>query len=108
MMGGARSAAARIRAVSRLRELCRRLPHFPTEAERRLLDRFQSLGRSPAAARLEDTDALAAGWRAWWRERRADDIDAMARSLPPGLVEADRRLATYALAARLARGAESR
>jgi hypothetical protein len=105
MTGGARSAAAAIRAVARLRELCRRLPHVPTEAERRLLDRFHHLRSAPATALPEDVDALAAGWRAWWREQRSRDITAMADALPHGLVAADLRLATYALAALLACGA---
>jgi hypothetical protein len=106
--GSAPSAVAKIRAVARLRDLCRRLPHVPTESERRLLDHFEDLGRARAAAGIADVDALAAGWRAWWRQGRTRDIDAMARALPPGLVDADRRLATYALAAGLACGAESR
>jgi hypothetical protein len=108
MTGGARSAAAKIRAVARLRDLCRRLPHVATETERRLLDRFHGLRLAPATALPEDVDALAAGWRAWWREQRTRDIAAMADALPPGLVDFDRRLATYALAARLACGAVPR
>ena len=108
MTGDARSAAAKIRAVARLRDLCRRLPHVPAETERRLLDRFQTLGRAPGTALAEDVEALAAGWRAWWREQRTREIAAMADALPPGLVDTDRRLATYALAARLARGAVPR
>ena len=108
MTGGPQGAAAKIRAVARLRNLCRRLPHVPTETERRLLDRFENLGRTPTTALPEDVDALAAGWRAWWREQRTRDIAAMADVLPPGLVDADRRLATYALAARLACGAVPR
>jgi len=105
MTSVARTADAKIRAVARLRDLCRRLPHIPTEAEQQLLERFQLLERAPTTARADDLDALAAGWGAWWRVRRSRDIASMAAALPPGLIDADRRLATYALAAQLACGA---
>jgi hypothetical protein len=102
MTAAVRGAPDKIRAVARLRDPCRRLPHIPTERERRLLARFEQLRSGPAAAHAEDADALAVGWRAWWREQRLRDIAAMADALPHGLVGTDRRLATYALAARLA------
>src|SRR5262245_45341927 len=54
MTSVARNADAKIRAVARLRDLCRRLTHIPTEAEQRLLDRFQLLERSPTTARADD------------------------------------------------------
>jgi hypothetical protein len=96
------SVAVAIRAVARLRELGRRLPHITTERERGLLTRFEQIVAAPATATVADVDALVAGWRAWWRERRAAEIAAMADALPGDLVESDRWLATYALAARLA------
>jgi len=95
------SVADKVRAVARLRDLCRRLPHIPTEHERRLLVRFEQLAAEPAAATAGDTEALVVGWRAWWRDKRIADIRAMADGLSREIVEGDRWLATYALAARI-------
>jgi hypothetical protein len=96
------SVAGAVRTVARLRDLCRRLPHLPTEQEERLLARFDELSADPTAATPADVEPLIAGWRTWWRERRIADLAAMADLIPRELVESDRWLATYALAARLA------
>ena len=93
-------AATTLRKVSALRALCLQLPHLPTEAEQTLLLRFQALVGAPHTASEDDTEALAAGWRQWWREGRSDALRAMADGLPAGLVERDRRLASYLAAAR--------
>jgi hypothetical protein len=106
-MTGDTSVADKLRAVARLRALCQRLPHIPTEAESRLLARFQALAAHPAAATTADVDALVAGWRSWWREKRTQEIAAMADAVSPDLVEGDRWLATYALGARLALGRQT-
>lgn len=98
-----RDIASRLRAVSQLRRLCLGLPHVPTPAEQRLLARFEQLAKAPESATAADIDSLAAGWRAWWRARRADEIAAMARCVPRVLIDGDRRLATYAAAAALDR-----
>jgi len=95
-----RSVDDSVHAVARLRDLCRRLPHIPTEHDRRLLVRFEQLAASPGAATTADTESLVIGWRAWWRAKRLADIRAMADSLSSEIVESDRWLATYALAAR--------
>ena len=94
-----RDVASTLRAVSQLRRLCLSLPHVPTSAEQRLLARFDQLAASPNAANAADVDALAVGWRAWWRAGRTAEIAAMAATLPPTLIGGDRRLATYAVAA---------
>jgi hypothetical protein len=64
------------------------------------MERFATLVASPGLAGVEDVEAVLAGWRQWWRDGRTGDILAMARRLSPALVEQDRRLASYALAAR--------
>jgi hypothetical protein len=68
-----------------------------------LLRRFEALAASPYAANEADVEALAIGWRQWWRDGRSEDLCAMAERLPGELVEADRRLASYLGAARLTR-----
>ncbi|MBI1737469.1 MAG: hypothetical protein HYR51_20035 [Candidatus Rokubacteria bacterium] len=85
--------------MSQLHRMCARLPHVATPAERRLLARFDELVITPRAAEGRDVDAVVTGWRAWWRAGRRGDIVSMAACLPSALIRADRRLATYALAA---------
>jgi hypothetical protein len=91
--------APTLRKVAALRALCLRLPHVPTPAEARSLARFEDLAASPGRATPGDVEAIVAGWRGWWRERRTAELAAMARALPPGLVGGDRRLAALAGAA---------
>jgi hypothetical protein len=64
------------------------------------MKRFATLAVTPGLAGLEDTETILAGWRQWWRDGRTGDLLAMANGLPSALVEHDRRLASYALAAR--------
>lgn len=92
-----------LRTVSELRRLCLSLPHLATESEERLLARFEELVASSSAATMADVPAITAGWRAWWRAERIADIATMARALPPDLVDGDRDLAMYAVAADVAR-----
>ena len=89
-----------LRAISSLRALCLSLPHLPTAAESDRMRRFATLRSTPELAGLEDTESVVTGWRQLWCDGRTDDLLAMARRLPPALVEGDRRLASYALAAR--------
>jgi hypothetical protein len=96
----ARDVAATLRRVAALRALCLGLPHVPTPAELALLQRFEMLARTPQAAVDADVEAIAAGWRAWWRGGEHRRIAEMAAGLPVGLVDGDRRLATYGDAAR--------
>ena len=98
-----RDAATVLRKVSALRMLCLRLPHLPTPAEQERLRRFEGLVATPGAATDADIEALAAGWRQWWRDGRGDALRVMAERLPAGLVERDRRLASYLDAALRAR-----
>ncbi|MBI2015069.1 MAG: hypothetical protein HYS77_05975, partial [Candidatus Rokubacteria bacterium] len=56
-----------LRKVSALRALCLRLPHLPTPGEQALLRRFEALVAAPETAIDADIEALAAGWRRWWR-----------------------------------------
>ncbi len=91
--------AATLRKVSALRSLCLRLPHAPTPAEARLLERFEALATAPARATAGDLDAIAAGLRNWWRGGRPADIRRLASELPKNVIESDRRLVTFRLAA---------
>jgi hypothetical protein len=93
--------SAVLRAVSALRALCLGLPHLPTPAEAEQLRRFDALAASPGSATERDRDALAAGWRLWWRTGQLDRLRDMAKRLPPQLVEGDRDLSSYARAAEL-------
>lgn len=88
-------AAATLQRVAALRALCLKLPHLPTPAEAKLLERFAGLVDDAAGASDEDIAALAAGWRDWWGRGRARDIVTMAARLPAGIVDGDRRLASY-------------
>lgn len=96
-----REVAATLRKVAELRRLSLRLPHLETPAERRRLERFETLAAAPGAATPEDIDALADGWTRWWRQGEAARIRAMAAHLPDALIAADRRLASLVDAARL-------
>ncbi|HLC40171.1 MAG TPA: hypothetical protein VJO34_00925 [Methylomirabilota bacterium] len=91
---------ASLRAVAALRSLCLVLPHLPTPAETERLKRFGALMASPGSATPHDVEALVAGWQDWWRSGRIDDLVAMAAELPAGLVQQERRLASYLHAAR--------
>ena len=96
-----RDVAATLRTVAALRTLCLRLPHVPTPAELAQLQRFEMLAAAPDSATADDIEPLLAGCRHWWREGRVDRLTELAERLPAPLVEADRRLASFLLAARL-------
>jgi hypothetical protein len=91
--------AARLATVSALRSLCLRLPHIATPAEVERLQRFEALVPEPARATTRDIEALVAGWSRWWREGRRAELAGMARRLDAAVIDADRRLATFATAA---------
>lgn len=92
--------ASTLRAVAGLRALCLSLPHLPTPAERERLCRFEAIAAAPDLITEDDLEAVAAGWRQWWRNGRHDLILQMATRLPARLVEQDRRLASFLLAAK--------
>ena len=94
-----RDVGATFRKVAALRALCLRLPHLPTPREEAWMRRFDIIAAAPSSATPGDVDALAAGWRCWWRQGRREAIAVMARGLPAGIVDADRRLASFACAA---------
>ena len=98
-MNPSREVASTLRKVSQLRALCLRLPHLPASEERDHLRRFAELVPHPESATARDVDAIAAGWRQWWREERLEALRQMVRATPVALIESDRRLATFAYAA---------
>jgi len=91
--------ARAIQKASALRSLCQSLPHLPTPADIARLRRFDELVAQPESATGSDLDALATGWRRWWRQGDTERLRAMAARVPVALLAADRRLATYACAA---------
>jgi hypothetical protein len=95
-----RDVAMTLRRVAALRALCLSLPHVPTPTESALLHTFEMLARAPQSAVDGDAEAIAAGWRAWWRGGEHRRIAEMAAALPVSLVGGDRGLATYADASR--------
>jgi hypothetical protein len=102
-----RDATATIKKVAALRSLCLALPHLPTELEEKRLRRFDELAASTTGATAADVDALIAGWRRWWRAGQVDAIAGMAAPLPAELVDADRDLSTYVVAAARRRSASA-
>lgn len=94
-----RDADANLRKVAALREFCLKLPHLPTPLETARLRRFDELVAHAASATASDVEALVAGWRQWWRAGRTAELRAMVGRVPQGIVQSDRRLATYAVAA---------
>jgi len=91
--------ATTLRKVSALRSLCLRLPHAPTPAETRLLERFEALAATPERAAVVDLDAIAAGWHHWWREGQYAQLLEMRSRLSSGLTDDDRDLSALAQAA---------
>ena len=100
-----RDVTATLKKVSALRDLCLKLPHLATELEEKRLRRFDALVASTRDVTTDDVAAIVTGWRRWWREGHIDAICDMASRLPPGLVENDRDLAMYAMAAAVRREA---
>src|SRR5437763_16419393 len=96
----AREVGSTLRAVSGLRTLCLSLPHVPTPAEARRLERFATFTAMRGLAGLEDVDTLLAGWRQWGRGGRTGALLALAAGLAPALLAADRPAVLSLLAAR--------
>src|SRR5437899_12903490 len=80
--------ATTLRKVSALRSLCLRLPHVPTPAEKRLLERFEALTAAPTRATAADMEAIAVGWSGWWRGGNTGKVLDMAARIPVDLIEA--------------------
>src|SRR5438876_12223532 len=70
--------ATTLRKVSALRSLCLRLPHVPTPAEKRLLERFEALTAAPTRATAADMEAIAVGWSGWWGGGNTGEVLDMA------------------------------
>lgn len=94
-----RDVDSALRAAAELRRLCLALPHLATPAETARLARFDELARAPERATPADVEALVTGWRAWWRAGSTAAIAAMAERVDRAVIDSDRTLATYAVAA---------
>src|SRR5438094_10584838 len=79
--------ATTLRKVSALRSLCLRLPHVPTPAEKRLLERFEALTAAPTRATAADMEAIAVGWSGWWRGGNTGEVLDMAARIPADPIE---------------------
>lgn len=95
-----RSVGETLMTVSTLRRLCLTLPHAPTPREVRRLERFERLRRGAAHLTDEDIDALRSGLQDCWRRRDAETLREMAARIPPELLERDRWLQSFVVAAR--------
>ena len=100
-----RSAAKRsvedtLTTISALRQLCLTLPHAPTPAEARRLERFERVREGAVPLNEEDVEALRTGLRQCWRSRDTETLRDMAARIPGGLLERDRWLQSFVVAAR--------
>jgi len=95
-----RSVGDALRTIASLRTFCLGLPHAPTPAEMRELDRFERLRRAEASPGEEDIGALRTGLRQCWRSRDTQTLRQMAARIPPELLERDRWLQSFVVAAR--------
>jgi hypothetical protein len=86
--------------VSALRRLCLTLPHAPTPREVRRLERFERLRRGAAPLSDGDIEALRTGLRDCWRSQETGTLLEMAARIPPELLERDRWLQSFVVAAR--------
>ena len=87
-------------AISALRRLCLTLPHAATPEEVRRLERFERLRTGGAPLSDGDIDAVRTGLRHCWRSRDTETLLDMAARIPGGLLDRDRWLQTFVLAAR--------
>lgn len=94
----ARDAARALKRVAELRRLCLLVPHMATPVEDALLQRFKILAASPGSVTDADVEAVAAGWRRWWRLDEVELLRAMVAQLPADYIARDRQLASYAFA----------
>ena len=95
-------------AISALRRLCLALPHAPTPDERRRLERFERLRGGAAPLRDEDIEALRTGLRHCWLSGNAGTILEMAPRIPSELLERDRWLQSFMVAAQALAAAPER
>ncbi len=93
-----RSVEDTLTTISALRRLCLSLPHAPTPNERQQLERFESLRRGAAPLR-DDIEALRTGLRHCWRSGNAVTLLEMASRIPSELLERDRWLQSFVVAA---------
>jgi hypothetical protein len=95
-----RSVEDTLTTISALRRLCLTLPHAQTPEEVRRLDRFERLRRGRASLSDGDIDALRTGLRHCWRSQETGTLLEMAARIPPELLQRDRWLQSFVVAAR--------
>lgn len=88
-----------LKSIAALRKLCLTLPHVPTPYEARQLQRFEGLRRGASHLTDEDIDALRSGLQDCWRRRDVETLREMAARVPPELLERDRWLQSFVVAA---------
>ncbi|MBI3028484.1 MAG: hypothetical protein HYY64_03125 [Candidatus Rokubacteria bacterium] len=71
-----------------------------TPDERRRLERFEGLRRGAASLSGDDVDTLRTGLRHCWRSQETGTLLEMAARIPPELLERDRWLQSFVVAAR--------
>lgn len=95
-----RSVGKTLMTVSALRRLCLTLPHAPTPREVRRLERFERLRKGGVPLGEGDIDALRTGLRDCWRRQDAGTLREMAPRISSELLERDRWLQSFVVAAR--------
>ena len=94
-----RSVEDTLTTISALRRLCLTLPHAATPEEVRRLERFERLRKSAATLSDGDIDALRIGLRHCWRSRDTETLLDMAARIPGWLLDRDRWLQSFVVAA---------
>ena len=92
-----------LRSISALRTFCLALPHAPTPVEIRQIERFERLRRGAASLTGQDIDALRSGLRDCWHRGVTTAFLEMAARIPADLVDRDRWLQSFVVAAQAAR-----
>lgn len=98
-----RDVSPALRKASALRALCLQLPHRPTRIESERLRSFEALVAEPDRVTEADVEVLLVGWRQWWREGDVDALWRMGTKVPLRVIERDRWLSTWWLAAKVVR-----
>ncbi len=95
-----RSVEDTLPTISALRRPCLPLPHAATPEEVQRLERFERLRKGAVPLSDGDIEALRTGLRHCWRSRDIETLLDMAARIPGGLLDRDRWLQSFVVAAR--------